>query len=77
MHDTIICYCKNVSKQTIVEAIRSGATTLQEIQQTTTACTGNRCKELHPEGICCSRDIKAIIQEVTGNESPAGCCCCH
>lgn len=77
MNDKIICYCMNVSENTIVNAIKAGAKTLSDIQQATKACTGNRCKELNPKGICCSGDILEIIKRETGDESQSSCCCCH
>lgn len=70
--EEIICYCKNVSKQTIETAIKNGAKTLKEIQEMTTACTGNRCKELNPKGVCCSVDIIPMLPK-----PPKKCeCCC-
>ncbi|MCK4793098.1 MAG: (2Fe-2S)-binding protein [Desulfobacteraceae bacterium] len=62
MVDRIICYCNGVSENTILGAIRSGATTLKAIQESTSACTGNQCKELNPSGYCCSGDIIALIK---------------
>lgn len=69
MDDKTICYCMNVSKNAIVKAINEGATTLKDIQQTTKACTGNRCKQLNPKKKCCSEDILAIIKRETSGES--------
>ena len=45
----LICYCIEVSKGEIVNAIKQGATTLKEIKATTKACTGNECKEKNPQ----------------------------
>lgn len=44
----IVCYCSGVSKGMILEAIRNGAKTLQEIRFRTGACTLGRCGELSP-----------------------------
>ena len=41
----LICYCIEVNKKTIVDAILNGNTTLQSIKDNTKACTGNECKE--------------------------------
>jgi NAD(P)H-nitrite reductase len=73
--DKIICYCKDVTKAKIEQAIAGGSKTLRDIQATTGACTGNQCKDLNPSGKCCSGDIKAILNEsdLKGNHS---CCCC-
>ena len=77
MNSTTICYCKNINEEAIVTAIRKGATTLKAIQQETTACTGNNCKDLNPKGICCSNEILTIIKRETGQDTMAKGCCCH
>ena len=68
----IICYCKNVSRQTIETAIKNGAKTLKDIQKITGACTGNQCKELNPKGVCCSSDIIPMLPE---KKKQCSCCC--
>lgn len=54
---SIVCFCKQVSKETIVEAIKNGATTLEAIKETTGAATG-AC-----HGSRCSETIKRLIEE--------------
>ena len=56
-----VCYCKGVSKATIVQAIRNGAHTLEAVQQVTGAGTGSECKTKNPSGRCCSGDIRELI----------------
>lgn len=77
--DEMICYCGQVRRSTIVEAIRHGAKTLKDIQQATGAGIGSRCQELNPKGVCCHGDILAILKEVLGAQSnpsgSSGCCC--
>jgi len=77
MKEKIICYCKQVSEATIVEAIRGGAHSLGAIRKATGACTGNRCNELNPKGCCCSSDILLLIEQTTGTTSEKRCCCCE
>jgi NAD(P)H-nitrite reductase large subunit len=77
MDNKIICYCMNVSRNTIVEAIKNGANNLKDIQKATTACTGNKCKELNTTGECCSKDILEIIKQETGVKPESNCHCCH
>lgn len=75
----IVCYCKNVSEDTIIKAIKNGAVTLGEIRRTTGACTGNQCESLNPKGICCSSDIKKLVDKYGGGEIKKECCgrgCC-
>ncbi len=68
-----------VDKKTIVKAIKEGANSISKIQKATSACTGNRCKELNPSGKCCSADIKTLIQiyskEEQGDSNIDGACC--
>jgi len=63
MHNEIICYCSNVNKQEILNAIKDGAKTLQDIRDITGACTLGRCKEFSPKKKCCSADIIKILNE--------------
>lgn len=62
--EKIICYCKHVTQKEIESAIKQGAKTLSDIQETTSACTGNQCKELNPSGKCCSGDINRLLKNV-------------
>lgn len=61
--EKIICYCSNVSKKEIVDAILSGAKSLDDIRRITKACTVGRCKELSPTKRCCSPEIMKILEE--------------
>ncbi len=59
--DEIICWCSGVSKQTLLNAIKQGATTLPLIRTATGACTLGQCREKSPRGRCCSREIQILI----------------
>jgi NAD(P)H-nitrite reductase large subunit len=48
--DELVCYCSGVTKNRIVEAIRTGARTLGAIKAATGACAIARCKEMNPRG---------------------------
>lgn len=48
MQNEIMCYCSNVSREKILEAIANGAKSLQDIKNMTGACTLGKCKELSP-----------------------------
>lgn len=74
-NDEMVCYCKEVTKGEIVEAIRGGADSLKKIQKTTGACTGNKCAELNPTGKCCDKDIIELLR-MEGFEETSGCSCC-
>ena len=63
----MVCYCNNVTKGQIVEAMDNGARTLDDIRKATGACTLGKCKELSPRGTCCSPVIMAVINEYMEN----------
>jgi bacterioferritin-associated ferredoxin len=72
--DEIVCYCKNITKSEIEAAALKGAMTLREIRAVTGACTGNQCRELNPEGTCCSRAIFEILYNLKkGNQANCSC----
>ncbi len=57
-----ICYCNQVTKGDITQAIQNGATTVETLHHLTGAGFGGRCKELHPEGRCCHSDILQLLE---------------
>ena len=61
--ENIICYCSNISKDEIVQAIVNGAKTLDDIRKTTKACTVGRCKYLSPYKKCCSSVIMKLLKQ--------------
>jgi len=69
--DEIVCWCRQVSKGTLLEAIRHGATDMAAIRSATTACTIGNCRELNPRHRCCSRDIQRLIDAYTTKEESA------
>ncbi len=81
--DKIVCYCANVSKQTIIDAIKAKVNannksiadiTIADIQNATGAGLGNRCRELNPSGHCCHGDIRELIKiygAITGDNDKA------
>lgn len=46
--DEIICYCSNVTRGDILNALQDGARTLDDVRRMTGACTLARCKEMSP-----------------------------
>ena len=58
MEDKIICGCYKVTKNTIVDAIKNGAETVEKVGEVTKAGTG--CGN-------CKNSIQAIIDEVNGS----------
>ncbi|MBD3830810.1 MAG: (2Fe-2S)-binding protein [Arcobacter sp.] len=72
----LICYCIEVDKNTIINSIKNGNRTLQNIKDDTKACTGNECKEKNPKKRCCSKEIKELIKIHSNNEDNSSCSCC-
>ena len=70
------CYCKNISQEEIKIAIENGAKDLKDIQNSTGACTGNKCKELNPTGKCCSSEVMKILGK-SAPEIENSCSCCN
>ena len=62
MENEIICYCSQVTKQEILNSIKNGAKTLQDIRDMTNACTIGNCIELNPNKMCCSGDIIKLLE---------------
>ncbi|UCF69851.1 MAG: hypothetical protein JSW49_06525, partial [candidate division WOR-3 bacterium] len=60
--DELVCYCREVPKATIIAAIKRGASSVEEIAGTTTACTGGWCKETNPKKRCCCVDLEALLE---------------
>ena len=65
----LICFCMEVDKQTIKDAILNGASTLKEIKECTKACTGSECKVKNPTKKCCSPQIIKLIELYKGSEN--------
>ena len=54
---SVICTCKGVTKEFIVEAIKNGASTVEEVAEITKATTGP-CR-----GYKCKQKIQELIDE--------------
>ena len=52
-----VCLCHSISKGTIIDAVKGGATTVEAVKRRTRATTGS-CK-----GSRCNNTIKEIIEE--------------
>lgn len=49
-NEEIVCYCSNVTKGQIIDALEHGAKSLSDIRKMTGACTIGQCKTLSPRG---------------------------
>lgn len=59
-NNLIICRCREVTKQEILDAIADGATTVDGVKRRSTACMG-LC-----QGKTCERLVSRIIADETG-----------
>jgi len=64
--DELVCYCREVPKATIIDAIARGARSVEQVATETTACTGRWCKEVNPRERCCRTEIEALIECYSG-----------
>lgn len=55
--ENLVCLCKKISQETIVNAIKNGATTVDEVNKTAKATSG-LCR-----GIRCKKKVKELINE--------------
>lgn len=55
--ENIVCLCNKISEDTIVKAIKEGATTLEAVKEKTGA-TGGPCK-----GFRCKNKINELIEQ--------------
>ncbi len=60
--DDLISFCMQVDKQTIHNAAKNGATSLEAIKKATKSCTDNECKTKNPTGKYCSQQINELIK---------------
>ena len=56
-NEKIVCLCKNVSEETIINAIKNWATTLEAVKEETGA-TGGACR-----GARCKQKVEELINE--------------
>lgn len=67
--EEIICWCSNVSRGQIWDAMAGGARTLRDIQARTGACTPCQCAERNPKGTCCGGDILRVMREYLAGQA--------
>ncbi|HEY3419083.1 MAG TPA: (2Fe-2S)-binding protein [Methanomassiliicoccales archaeon] len=57
-----LCYCRQVTEEDEVKAIENGATTFEEVMESTGIGGGGHCKITNPAGRCCSRHYRPFIE---------------
>ncbi|TLX71129.1 NAD(P)H-nitrite reductase [Labilibacter sediminis] len=76
MQEDIICYCRQVSRETIEKAIKNGAKSIEDIRWSTEACKDNKCADKHPNGKGCEHQVKQMIIAHHGDIQGPKCSCC-
>lgn len=56
-----ICYCSNLTRQQIIEAVKVGNTTIEAVRKATGANTTGKCLTENPTGRCCHQVFQALI----------------
>lgn len=64
--DVPICYCSNLSRARILEAVREGYTTIADIRAHTGATRTGECAGKNPTGKCCHQTFQALIDAALG-----------
>ena len=59
--EEVVCYCSNVTKGDIIDAVAEGAETLEQVSTFNNAGSGTDCALKNPSGKCCREDIQAVL----------------
>ena len=63
--DEIVCWCVNVTKGQVCDAISRGYTTLDRLHAELGILQGDRCSEKSPRGRCCCHEVVAMLMQST------------
>jgi len=76
-----LCYCKQVTEEDVVQAIKDGARSVEDVERITGVGNGGYCIVTNPSGRCCRNfyvdTVKALIKEIAGiddRERDVSCC---
>ena len=61
-----LCYCKQVTEEDVVEAIRRGARSVEEVEEMTGIGNGGHCLVTNPSGRCCRQHYVKFIGKILG-----------
>ncbi len=61
---TPICYCSNLTRGEIAQAVRAGCGTIEEVRRFTGATTEGQCLTKNPMGKCCHKVFAETIEEL-------------
>lgn len=61
-----ICYCSNLTRGEIKNAVKNGCRTISEVQEFTSKNITGNCKEKNPLGQCCKNSFLFEIEKALG-----------
>lgn len=61
--EEIICWCANISKGRVCDAIAEGIDTLDQLHQELGILRGAQCAEKSPRGRCCCQEVVALLAQ--------------
>ncbi len=71
-----LCYCKQVTEEDVVEAIKKGARSVKEVEEITGIGNGGHCIVTNPSGRCCRpfyvKFIEGLLERIEEAAVPAG-----
>ena len=74
-HENVpICYCSNLTRKEIKEAVVKGYTTITEIRNYTDKNITGNCLTENPTGRCCHRALNEEISKYSVENHKSNCC---
>lgn len=61
--DRIVCWCAGITAKEIIDAVKRGATTIEEVRQITGKKRSGFCETENPRGTSCEYEFELIIKE--------------
>jgi bacterioferritin-associated ferredoxin len=71
-----ICYCSDLTRGEIKNAVRQGMRTIDDVQRFTQKNITGLCEERNPLGKCCRNVFLKTISDNNVFEQDSKCCCC-
>ncbi|MBL6730762.1 MAG: (2Fe-2S)-binding protein [Flavobacteriales bacterium] len=75
-----ICYCSNLTRGEIKNAVKNGSKTIDDVQEHTGKNITGKCKTENPLGQCCRNSFLYEIEQALGQQptgfsfKPCNCC---
>jgi bacterioferritin-associated ferredoxin len=72
-----ICYCSKLTRGEIIQAVKNGCKTIDDVQKYTGKNTTGKCKLENPLGKCCRNVFISIIGKSSCDQMNENNCCGH